>query len=771
MSSSGGGSSSLPKPYSRPPSRAGSPEIEDSEAHILAALRNTILSEKAVDNIMSHKGSERTTYVRNKVLTKVKNADTIAILQKLFPPLTPKRQKMQIDTEFTPTRRRIASPSTQSTQIPPTLPPLNPTAINVPSASAVPKPADHAPDSVAWWKKALNDIPGLPYVLIENIPYYNDKQAAALVKLHQYQLTDVQFDALRSLLPILNDPRYMQPDPTGEFTTPLPPLRDPSPSRQAALDAATGQYDLFGPGTTGQATTRRSRSITPEMERSMRRSPARIDDDQLEYVGSQSDEEEESDDEEMEDAEEEQEHTPSKQPSNKPWTDKTPAEYAQQCRDAVAKLMNNKDLPQDYLVAMTQSIYDAVKSTCKTRRFTIQDEGQTLPLKAGTRSQSRGRSRDKKDPKKDLAKEQARIKKQLLDTLKHMEQFEKDLSFLSKPEIIDLAAKKAAAPPTKEAPKRDPKNPWGKGSSLVKGIKANTIVLNHHEEMHDDIDTQALQTSLQQTCGDNLKVNRVAIAKSGAVVVETAKPMDHPTKKKLQQAVNRAAFGGRDATSELVRPTFSSLKFDFIPTRFADDGSEMSAEDVTNCIRAHPKWEKIEFTEVPRLIPNKNIPGIATVLCKVADDDQGSVAKGLLRTLVRFGPELRRCKEWFNKPPTKQCSICQRWGHTAYNCRARSPYCAVCAEPHPTAAHTYSCRTQGCSGTRCTCDVERCINCNGAHGADSNTCPFWLAKNSPTKMKELLEQKKKDRPTRGSSDVSKAKGKRPASFRDPSTSA
>ena len=78
-------------------------------------------------------------------------------------------------------------------------------------------------------------------------------------------------------------------------------------------------------------------------------------------------------------------------------------------------------------------------------------------------------------------------------------------------------------------------------------------------------------------------INRVSVARSGAVVVETAKALDHPAKKKLQQEVNKAAFHGRDATRELVRPTYSSLKFDFVPLRF-DDGTEMLSDDVHSCI-------------------------------------------------------------------------------------------------------------------------------------------------------------------------------------------
>jgi hypothetical protein len=162
----------------------------------------------------------------------------------------------------------------------------------------------------------------------------------------------------------------------------------------------------------------------------------------------------------------------------------------------------------------------------------------------------------------------------------------------------------------------------------------------------------------------------------------------------------------------------------------------------------------------------------------VKDDDKGTVAKALLRTLVRFGHEVRRCREWINKPPAPRCTVCQRWGHRAFGCYSNNPYCGVCAEAHPTAAHVYSCKTKGCAD-HCVCEIERCANCNGTHAADSNHCPFFLARYNPAAMKALLDQKRKDHKENApvtDSWTTVSKGKRPARHAsrmdiDPSTSA
>ena len=111
-----------------------------------------------------------------------------------------------------------------------------------------------------------------------------------------------------------------------------------------------------------------------------------------------------------------------------------------------------------------------------------------------------------------------------METLKVVEQFEQDLSFLSKPEIIELAARKNLAPKPKsyaQAANTPPtaskdtktRQPF-KGSSLVKGIRANTLVLTHDEG--DDLDLDAIKSTVQKNT--TLEISRVAMAKSGALV-------------------------------------------------------------------------------------------------------------------------------------------------------------------------------------------------------------------------------------------------------------
>ena len=112
---------SKPKPYSRGPSRAGSPELLDSEAIQKRALVELRFSQKSIDNIMSMKEPERSRYVNTTVVRKVKGGPpAVALLQKVFQPesppapLTPKKQRTMLVDPKTPTPQRIVSPATQT---------------------------------------------------------------------------------------------------------------------------------------------------------------------------------------------------------------------------------------------------------------------------------------------------------------------------------------------------------------------------------------------------------------------------------------------------------------------------------------------------------------------------------------------------------------------------------------------------------------------------------------------------------------------------------
>src|SRR6266568_1586618 len=325
-----------------------------------------------------------------------------------------------------------------------------------------------------------------------------------------------------------------------------------------------------------------------------------------------------------------------------------------------------------------------------------------------------------------------------------VEKLSEGLSFLTKPEIVNIVAKKYMAPPEPkkmaQLPKHDPQNPWGKGMSLVKGPGTKTMILCPSKGV--EVDLELVQESLVYLTPEQAMLKEEAVdvktvtkARSGVVVV-TAKDNLSLKQKAALHSVIGAALDNAEMR-EVEKKTHSCLKFDFLPTRH-QDGAEITVEEITRELRAHPQWRDIQMVEIPKMIKSKT-PNMCTLLCKVEDDAKGSKAKQLLRTAVSFGMEMRRCKEWVNCPQSRQCSICQCWGHSSFICRVHSPICTVCGDFHPTSTHKFSCSS--CEGI-CVCNDVHCVNCAGPHRANSVECAFFKARNNPKQLKKLEDDKR-----------------------------
>ncbi|KIL54877.1 hypothetical protein M378DRAFT_91759 [Amanita muscaria Koide BX008] len=160
-------------------------------------------------------------------------------------------------------------------------------------------------------------------------------------------------------------------------------------------------------------------------------------------------------------------------------------------------------------------------------------------------------------------------------------------------------------------------------------------------------------------------------------------------------------------------------------------------------LQRHPTWREVELHEDPIILPHKTNKTICTILLKVRDDRKGSQLRYLTKTSIPILGEIRRVREWLNSPTTRQCSQCQRWGHTVHTCRSRSPFCAICGEAHPSSSHDSECKNCiGAGLSNCSCHREHCINCGDSHSATSKNCEWFKARNSQTTMKTLLDKKR-----------------------------
>ncbi|KIL54499.1 hypothetical protein M378DRAFT_48284, partial [Amanita muscaria Koide BX008] len=114
---------------------------------------------------------------------------------------------------------------------------------------------------------------------------------------------------------------------------------------------------------------------------------------------------------------------------------------------------------------------------------------------------------------------------------------------------------------------------------------------------------------------------------------------------------------------------------------------------------------------------------------KIYDDRAGHLLKSLIKKSVFVAGSNRRLRAWINKPASRQCVVCQRWGHTQQICGSRSPFCATCGGPHPTVTHFQDCELCHQAGhDPVNCQHVKCINCNGAHTANSQECEWYKAR-------------------------------------------
>ncbi|KAF8644854.1 hypothetical protein AX16_006520 [Volvariella volvacea WC 439] len=82
------------------------------------------------------------------------------------------------------------------------------------------------------------------------------------------------------------------------------------------------------------------------------------------------------------------------------------------------------------------------------------------------------------------------------------------------------------------------------------------------------------------------------------------------------------------------------------------------------------------------------------------------------------------------------CTKCSRWGHAVWSpCRATVISCGICAGLHPSNRHSPAYDKM----------PLKCINCNGAHTADSPECPCFTNRHDVWELRSILEKASAER--------------------------
>ena len=238
-----------------------------------------------------------------------------------------------------------------------------------------------------------------------------------------------------------------------------------------------------------------------------------------------------------------------------------------------------------------------------------------------------------------------------------------------------------------------------------------------------------------------LKENHLVLVKwsmRGNLIIKCSKPMDDTIKDCLHDAIKAAVPpSSADSIAILNKPPTTALKFMTVP-RHNEDGSETDSFDLFNDLMAHELWRDVELFSQPRFLPMKENAAGGTVIVSVVDDNQGTVGRKLMNTVVSFSGASRRCLRWVEKEAQLLCTQCQCWGHLNYNCLSNVMCCSKCAGLHDYRQHDHFCEV--CKAGKGKLCVPKCHNCHGPHFSNSKDCVFYLNRSSKERQVQLCDE-------------------------------
>ena len=238
-----------------------------------------------------------------------------------------------------------------------------------------------------------------------------------------------------------------------------------------------------------------------------------------------------------------------------------------------------------------------------------------------------------------------------------------------------------------------------------------------------------------------LKDNHIFLAKwsmRGNLIIKCSKPMDNTIKDCLHDAIKSAVPpSSADSIAILNKPPTTALKFMTVP-KHNEDGTETDSFDLFNDLMAHEIWRDVELFSQPRFLPTKHDAAGGTVIVSVVDDNQGSIGRKLMNTVVSFSGASRRCLRWVEKEAQLLCTQCQCWGHLNYNCLSNIMRCSKCAGPHDYRQHDRFCEI--CKSGKGKLCLPKCHNCRGPHFSNSKDCVFYINRSSKERQVQLRDE-------------------------------
>lgn len=226
----------------------------------------------------------------------------------------------------------------------------------------------------------------------------------------------------------------------------------------------------------------------------------------------------------------------------------------------------------------------------------------------------------------------------------------------------------------------------------------------------------------------------------------------------------------RDKQATSVRIERFSFKnqvvFRRVPALYGPD-IHYTSESLLRELKSDPVWSNVEITRPPNFYLPKPSDKRGMFFVEFNDNATSRTLKRVTSSPIYLNGELCfAVKTYDSQPPAPQCAICLRWGHRTHLCRSPSKRCWKCGGNHDERDHAKTCGPCQKAGNvtgHCPC-LPSCVNCHGAHKADSHDCSFyahrrdrdWLAHHM---LRDSPAGKSTERGSKRGSGGKKGKGK------------
>jgi hypothetical protein len=182
----------------------------------------------------------------------------------------------------------------------------------------------------------------------------------------------------------------------------------------------------------------------------------------------------------------------------------------------------------------------------------------------------------------------------------------------------------------------------------------------------------------------------------------------------------------------------------------------LTGDQVMEKMQNIDQFRGLDCVKKPSVVKCRGSNDMAVVFLDVWDSKNGIRTKELVNKVYHIGGKLIRVEYARQREFVPQCQKCWSWTHGTSRCRINHQWCARCGGPHKTENHN---EFSTCCGElrkkgefKGTCEhTVRCLNCKGAHTADSFKCVYkkhqndisWHDRRREADMKEHKEKRER----------------------------